>query len=248
MLKIRFVSTSLALILASCEMIAAQTSSPDSSPTQIAASDSQVAKSPQTPALQQRQTRYQVMPSDTLAVSFPLSPEINQSVTVQPDGFITLANVGSVYVQGETVPQIIDTLSRAYAKILHDPIIAVDLTNFQHPEFSVTGEVGKPGRYELRSDTTVSEAIAVGGGLSSSAKSQVFVLHRVSADWVEVKRLDIRKVMTGKKANEDIHLQPGDLVFVPDKFISRFRHYLPYSLGLGTGLGFSGDALVNGNL
>lgn len=200
------------------------------------------------PALQERHPHYRVMPSDVLAVTFPLSPELNQNVTVQPDGYIALANVGSIYVQGETTPEIIDALNRAYGKVLHNPIIAVDLTNFQHPEFIVTGQVAKPGRYELREDTTVSEAIAIGGGLSSSAKSQVFVLHRVSADWVEVKKLDVKKVMTGKKANEDIHLQRGDLVFVPDKFITRFRRYVPYSLGLGTGLGFNGDALVNGNL
>lgn len=200
------------------------------------------------PGLQERHPHYRVMPSDVLTVTFPLSPELNQNVTVQPDGYIALANVGSIYVQGDTTPELIDVLNHAYAKILHNPIIAVDLTNFQHPEFVVTGQVEKPGRYELREDTTVSEAIAIGGGLTGSAKSQVFVLHRVSADWVEVKKLDVKKVMTGKKANEDIHLQRGDLIFVPDKFITKFRKYVPYSLGLGTGLGFNGDALVNGTL
>jgi polysaccharide export outer membrane protein len=184
------------------------------------------------PVLQERHPRYRVMASDVLAISFPLSPEINQTVTVQPDGYITLANVGSVYVQGETVSEIVETLKAAYAKILHDPIIAVDLTNFQKSQFTVSGQVGKPGQYELRADTTVSEAIAVAGGFLPTAKTQVFFFHRVSSDWVEVKKLNIKQLLRGKKVNEDVHLQPGDMVFVPEKMIATFRKYVPYSTGL----------------
>jgi polysaccharide export outer membrane protein len=172
------------------------------------------------------------MPSDVLAVSFPLSIELNQSVTVQPDGFITLANLGSVYVQGETTPEIVDTLTNAYAKILHNPIIAVDLTSFQAPQFTVSGQVGKPGQYPLRYDTTISEAIGVAGGFLPTAKTQVFLFRRVSSDWAEVRKLSLKDVVHGKNLNEDLHLQPGDMVFVPEKFIATFRKYVPYGAGI----------------
>ena len=56
-----------------------------------------------TPALQQRNPRYRVMRDDILSLSFPLSPEFNQTVTVEPDGYVTLTNAGSVYIQGMTV-------------------------------------------------------------------------------------------------------------------------------------------------
>src|SRR5581483_7794707 len=157
----------------------------------------------------------------------------NFAPTVQPDGYITLPNVGSVFVQGQTVSEIVDTLKTAYAKVLHDPIIAVDLTNFQKPEFTVFGQVGKPGQYELRLDTTVSEAIAIGGGFLPTAKTQVFLFHRVSTDWVEVKKLDVKQILHGKNIREDVHLQPGDMVFVPEKVIATFRKYVPYSAGVG---------------
>ena len=185
------------------------------------------------PTLQERHPRYQVQPKDVLAISFPLSPEINQTVTVQPDGFIALANLGSVYIQGQTTPQIVDTLTKAYAKILHDPIIAVDLTNFQTPQFTISGHVAKPGQYELRSDTTVLQAIAVGGGFLSNAKTRVFLFHPVSSDWAEVKKLNLNGPMHGKDLDEDVHLRPGDMIFVPDeKFIANFRRYVPYSFGV----------------
>src|SRR5271170_6905262 len=188
------------------------------------------------PALQQRKPRYKVMRDDVLNVSFPISPELNQTVTIQPDGYITLTNAGSVYVQGMTVPEVTDTITKAYAKILHDPIINVDLKDFQKPFFVVTGQVAKPGQYDLRYDTTASEAIAVAGGLMPTAKTQVLIFHRVSSGWMEVKKFNLKDILNGKNVNEDAVVQPGDMIFVPEKFITNFRKYVPYSLGLYTSL------------
>lgn len=184
------------------------------------------------PALQHRHPRYQVMRDDVVALSFPLSPELNQTVTVQPDGYVTLLNVGSVYIQGMTVPEVVEAVKKAYVKVLHDPIINVDLKDFQKPYFLVSGQVGKPGRYDLREDTTVSEAIAVAGGFLPTAKTQVFLYHRISTGWVEVKKLSLKDLLNGKSVNEDAQVQPGDMVFIPEKFITNFRKYVPYSLGL----------------
>ena len=184
------------------------------------------------PALEHRNPRYQVMRDDILNVSFPLSPELNQTVTVQPDGYITLLNAGSVYVQGMTVPEITEALKKVYAKTLHDPIIDVDLKDFQKPFFVVSGQVAKPGQYDLRYDTTVSQAIAVAGGLVPTAKTQLFVFHRVSSGWMEVKKFNLKDILNGKNINEDAFLKPGDMVFVPEKFITNFRKYVPYQVGL----------------
>ena len=94
-------------------------------------------------------------------LSFPLSPELNQTVTVQPDGYINLQNGRSVHAQGLSVPELSDAIKTAYAGTLHNPIVNVDLKDFQKPFFTVSGQVGKPGQYELRADITVAEAIAV---------------------------------------------------------------------------------------
>lgn len=239
---LRLPAIALALVLvAGCVVACAQTMQSDSGQSaSVSAPDAHPSSHPDVPALQERHPRYRVMPSDVLAVSFPLSVELNQSVTVQPDGFITLANLGSVYVQGQTTPQIVDTLTKAYAKILHNPIIAVDLTSFQAPQFTVSGQVGKPGQYPLRYDTTVSEAIGVAGGFLPNAKTQVFLFRRVSSDWAEVKKLNIKKVVNGKNLDEDVQLRPGDMVFVPEKLIANFRKYVPY----GTGIAFNPSSVL----
>jgi polysaccharide biosynthesis/export protein len=184
------------------------------------------------PALQHRNPRYKIQRDDVLFISFSLSPEFNQSVTVQPDGYVNLQGAGSLYIQGMTTPQVVEAVKQAYAKILHDPIIDVDLTDFQKPFFIVTGQVGKPGQYDLRYDTTVSEAIAIAGGFTPQAKTQVLLYHRVSDGWVEVKKLNLKDILNGKNVNEDAEMKPGDMIFVPEKFITNFRKYVPYSIGL----------------
>src|SRR5271155_4915522 len=188
------------------------------------------------PALQHRNPRYQVQRDDILNISFALSPELNQTVTIQPDGYINLLSAGSIYIQGMTVPEVVEALRTAYSKTLHDPIIDVDLKDFQKPYFVAMGQVGKPGQYDLRYDMTVTEAIGVAGGFTLGAKTQVFLYRRVSNEWAEVKELNIKQILQGKNVNEDTHMMPGDMIFVPEKFITKFRKYVPYGFGAGASI------------
>jgi len=183
------------------------------------------------PTLQQRHPRYKVTRQDLLALSFPLSPEFNRQVRVQPDGFVNLQNAPGLYVEGMTVAEIADALKQTYSSILHNPIIYVDVLEFQNAYMIVGGQVAKPGQYDLRHDTTLSQAIAVAGGLTPDAKTQVFLFHRVSPEQVEVRKFNLKDIYRGKNANEDAELQPGDTIFVPATFISKFRKYVPYSTG-----------------
>lgn len=230
-----------------CGAAVAQTTPSTAGPTAPAQATDFHSSNPSGPQLlQERHPSYQVMPSDVLVVTFPLSTELNQTVTVQPDGFVNLANLGGVYVQGQTTSEIIETLRKAYAHILHNPIIAVDVSNFQRARFTIFGQVGRPGEYELRYDITVSQAIAMGGGFLASAKSQAFLLRRVSTDWVEVKKLNLKPLTHGKNLSEDVHLQPGDMIYVPETVVSKFRRYVPYG-GVGGVNPLGVASLINQN-
>ena len=68
------------------------------------------------PALERRGARYEVENSDVLDLQFEFTPDFNQTVTVQPDGFITLKETGDVQVQGETVPEIKEKLQQRYSQ------------------------------------------------------------------------------------------------------------------------------------
>ena len=189
------------------------------------------ASQTQGPVLEERHPRYILQREDVLLLTFPLTPELNQTVTIQPDGYINLQNAPSVYARGLTAPELVLAIKKAYTGILNEPIVDVDIQDFQKPFFTVSGQVGKPGQYELRSDITVAEAIAIAGGMTmQTAKTQVFLFHRTSSNWVEVRKVNLREILSGKHVNEDATIQPGDMVYVPEKFIASFRKYVPYSL------------------
>jgi polysaccharide biosynthesis/export protein len=209
----------------------AQTADTASAP---AAGQTMAQSTSQGPQFQQRYPRYVIQDQDTLLISFPLSSELNQTVTVQPDGYINLQSTNGVHIQGLTVPEAIEAIKQAYSGILHDPIITVDLEDYQKPYFTVSGQVGKPGQYVLRTDITVAEAIAVAGGLAPTAKTQVFLFHRDSQNWYKVTRFDLRDVLNGKHIQEDAIVKPGDMIVVPEKFITNFRKYVPYGVSTGT--------------
>lgn len=191
-------------------------------------SDSQ--DGPNRPILQRRNPRYQLARGDVFDLTFPLTPEFNQTVTVHPDGFISLTGLGDLYVEGKTVPELRDFLKTKYGTTLHDPIINLVLKDFEKPYFIAAGEIGHPGKYELRGDTTLTEAIAIAGGFSESSKhSQVLLFHRVSNDWAEVKVLNVKKMFQAANLTEDVHLQPGDMFYVPQNRISKVRKWVPYT-------------------
>ena len=175
----------------------------------------------------ERRPLYRLHPSDVVEISFTVAPEFNQTLTVQPDGYVMLKDAGLVDAQGLNLEEFSRAVRKAYTGYLHDPEVAVALKDFERPYFIVGGEVGKPGRYELRSDTTVAEAVQIAGGLTQQAKhSQVVLFRRVNDELMEARLLDLKKMLNQKNLKENAHLRPGDMVFVPQNVLSKIEHFL----------------------
>jgi len=178
---------------------------------------------------QSRSPRYKIAPGDSFDVTFDLSPEFNQSaVAVQPDGFVTLRGIGEMKVKGMTTPELTQALRTAYGKILNDPIITVILKDFEKPYFVADGQIGKPGKYDLRGDTTLTQAIAIAGGFKDSSKhSQVLLFRRVSDQWMEAKIINVKAMEKAGNLKEDPMLRPGDMLFVPKNTMSKISQFFP---------------------
>ncbi len=187
------------------------------------------------PQFQSRTTRYKIAPGDTFDVSFELSPEFNQTaVAVQPDGYVTLRSIGDIKVQGQTVPELTQTLRAAYSKILNDPLISVSLKDFEKPYFIADGQLGKPGKYDLRGEITLTQAVAIAGGFTDASKhSQVLLFRRVSDQWMEAKIINVKAMEKSGNLKEDPLLHPGDMLFVPKNTMSKIDKFFP-SASMGT--------------
>ena len=177
-----------------------------------------------------RRPLYRLCKSDLLTISFTFSPEFDQTVSVQPDGYIILKGAKPLSVEGITVPELQEVIAQTYAGVLHDPEVTIVLQDFDKPYFIVGGEVNHPAKYELRSDIRVTEAVAIAGGLTSRAKhSQIVLFRRVSDDLVESRLLNVKTMLQSRNLAEDLHLRTGDFLFVPQNLISKIKQYLPTS-------------------
>jgi polysaccharide biosynthesis/export protein len=178
----------------------------------------------------ERRPFYRFQKSDVIEVQFTFSPELNETVTVQPDGFVPLRGARALQAEGKTATQLAAMVGEAYRGILHEPEVTVLLREFDKPFFIAAGEVARPGKYELKSETTVTGAVAIAGGFTTAAKhSQVVVFRRVSDGMVEAHLLNVKAMLNKKDLSEDIALQPGDMIFAPQNMISKIKPFMPVS-------------------
>lgn len=173
------------------------------------------------------ENRYRLQPGDVLEVQFRYSPEFNQTVTVQPDGYITLEIGGDLKVAGFTIEQTRNAILRQARTRLQDPVATIVLKEFQRPYFVVAGEVSQPGKIEMRERVTAIQAIMLAGGMKETAKSsQVVVFRQINSDMAEVKLLNLKSIRRTSDLENDLTLQAGDMVFVPRDKISKIERFM----------------------
>ena len=171
--------------------------------------------------------RYRLTPSDVIQLTFPYVSEFDQTISVQPDGYVSLKGIRDLYAQGLTVPQFERALVDAYAGVLRDPVVNVLLKEFEKPYFIAAGEVAHPGKFELRGATTLTQALAIAGGPTKSAKSsQIILFRRFTDELLEVKTINAKKMLRSRDLSEDALLRPGDTVFVPASTLSQIGSFI----------------------
>lgn len=171
--------------------------------------------------------RYRLQPGDVLEVQFRYSPEFNQTLTVQPDGYVSMDIGGELKVAGLTVEQTRMAILRKASERLQNPVATIVLKEFQKPYFVVSGEVNTPGKIEMRERVTALQAIMLAGGMKEGARSsQVVVFRRINTDTAEVKLLNLKSIRRTADLENDLTLQPGDMVFVPRDKISKIERFM----------------------
>ena len=178
----------------------------------------------------ERDQRYRLQPTDVLEIHYRYTPEFDQTVTVQPDGFVTLQIVGDLKLQGFTVDQSKAAILEKASLRLKDPEITIVLKDFEKPYFVVSGEVGAPGRFEMRGPVNPLQAIAMAGGFkTASAKhSQVILFRRVGPDLAETQILNLKAAMSTSSKEPLSDLRPGDMLIVPQNRVSKIERFVKW--------------------
>jgi len=171
--------------------------------------------------------RYVLVPGDVFEIQYRYTPEFNQTVTVQPDGYVSLEIGGDVKVAGRNLDQVRKIILTYASKRLASPEVIVVLKEFQKPYVVVAGEVVQPGKFELREKVTAIQAVLLAGGFKDSAKSsQILVFRKLNGETAEVRVLNFRTLKRTSDLENDLTLQPGDMILVPRNRISKIERYV----------------------
>lgn len=184
---------------------------------------------------------YRVQVGDVLGVRLYSAPELNEDITVAPDGRITTTLAQSVAAAGRDVADIAADLRRAYAGELKSPELTVEVKSASPSRVYVAGEVIYPGEQDSPGPPlTLVQAIARAGGLRTTGDpNHVFILRHGSGDRAIVLSTEYRAAIRGKDPSADVTLAPFDVVYVPKTGISRiylwfnqhFQQFVPVSWG-----------------
>jgi polysaccharide biosynthesis/export protein len=175
-------------------------------------------------------TDYCLQQGDSFEVLYRYTPEYNQTVTVQPDGMVSLTLLGAVPVRGLTVDEARNRIIHEAGKRFNDPDVSLALKDFVRPHFTVMGEVANPGRFELRGSISTVDALAMAGGLKVSARhNNILLIHRVNQTVGETRLIDYKALEKARPGQELIPLRDGDIIIVPQNKISKVERFVKLS-------------------
>jgi polysaccharide export outer membrane protein len=158
---------------------------------------------------------YRMGPEDVLQIFVWKNDTLTRSVTVRPDGKISLPLLEDVQAAGRTTRELRDFLTQRLVEYMPAPEVSVIVTDVRSIKISVIGEVPKPGRYELKSKTTVLDVLALAGGFGQFASRSKIVILRPEGEKMKRIPFNYNKVISTGGEEENFFLQPGDIVIVP---------------------------------
>jgi polysaccharide export outer membrane protein len=166
---------------------------------------------------------YAIGPGDLLVITALEVSELEKvKVRVGAEGFVRLPLLGTVRARGRTARELeSDLADRLREKYLYDPQVSVFIEEYRSQRVAVLGEVNKPGVYEVSEKRTLTDMLALAGGLTPGADQVVYLLRnpangaRRPAAAGEVVRIDLEQLLAGADPALNVKVGSGDVVSVP---------------------------------
>jgi polysaccharide biosynthesis/export protein len=154
--------------------------------------------------------------SDQLRVNVWKNPEMSTDARVRPDGTITMPLIGDMQAAGRTPSELQKEITAKLTNYVKEgPVVSVAVTEVNSYRFTVGGNVEHGGIFTAKYYVTVSEAVAMGGGLNKFANPHKLVIVRNDGHSVRRVPIDYERVASGMHPEEDLPLVAGDSLFVP---------------------------------
>lgn len=174
---------------------------------------------------------YKLGPEDVISVDvFNQERYSRRGITIPPSGRISLSLIpGGVFVNGKTVEEVADIITKKYDEYIIDPQVTVSLDKAASYRYSVIGDVLQPGVRLMNHRMTVTEALAEAGGvLGTGDKSKVVVLRRQANGQLAQIPVNVSQIYKGR-APDTTFLVPGDQIIVPGNKLKKIQQILGFA-------------------
>jgi protein involved in polysaccharide export with SLBB domain len=172
-------------------------------------------------------SEYRIQPGDELDVKLYYNPELNEHLTVRPDGRISLQLVPETVAAGLTARELTERLKAEYARELATPELTVMVRTFSTQRIYVGGEVERPAEIRLTPSLTVLQAVQMAQGFKDTARLSEVILIRRNVDGTPlVIPVNLKRVIDGTDVRQDLTLVPFDVVYVPRSAIANVNRWV----------------------
>ena len=159
-------------------------------------------------------------PEDVLEVVVWKNPDLSREVVIRPDGKISLPLVGDMPAQGRTAEQLAKDIVERFKAYKENPSVSVNVVSVNSYYVFIVGEVNKPGKLQLKSYTTILQALSLAEGFTQfAARNDIRVVrNEVDSDGrIKELRIPIRyaDLISDEGGAYNITLKSGDTVIVP---------------------------------
>jgi len=164
---------------------------------------------------------YIIGPEDILEITVWKNADLSKQVQVRPDGRISLPLLGDISAVAKTPVQLTDEISAGLRVYMENPTVSIMIKEVNSYQIYVLGEVNKPGKYPLKSKTTLLQGITVAGGFTAMAARNKIVIFRFSKDGghegLTKLRASYDDIVVRDGSSQNIELKPGDQIVVPSE-------------------------------
>jgi polysaccharide export outer membrane protein len=164
-------------------------------------------------------SEYVIGPEDVLEITVWRNADLSKVVAVRPDGRISLPLIGDVVAVGRTPGQLTREISAKLKEYKENPAVAIVVREVNSYTIFVLGEVAKPGRYPLKSKTTLLQGITIAGGFTPVAARNKLVVFRFAEGGKGDDRIKASydDIVLRDGSLQNVELKPGDTVVVPSE-------------------------------
>jgi polysaccharide export outer membrane protein len=165
---------------------------------------------------------YIMTPGDQLQIYVLGHPDISSTrantdsaYTVRPDGKLNFPLVGEIDINGLTVYEFTQLLTKELSEYIINPKITVNVAKLGTTRVFVMGEVSRQGMYELSKSHRVMDALGAAGGFTQkAAKKDIYLVRNAGRDGENVQKLNILNYMRKGDVSQNLVLQEGDCLFL----------------------------------